>query len=289
MAGIGEIPRTAPDQVDACQSIGKYLLSCFKEVCDQEGIPYFLNGGSLLGAVRHGGWIPWDDDVDLMMRRNDYAAFRERSERLPENLRLSDPELTEGHASVVPRLMYMPSKVEFVDRFGIRAPERRHVAADIFLLDQAPARPWMFRPWYLAARSLQVLLAVKATTRAEIWQSAEKLPVRLVVEGAYLMSTVVPRRSLAGLYGRVASAFEGRKSGGYISLNSSGRHSKIIFPHRVFDEDADQVEFCGITCPAPDPAAFLSQLYGEDFMIPPPRSQQVPHHYVSFWADLRGI
>lgn len=59
------------------------LLEAFDGVCCRHGLTYFAGGGTLLGAVRHGGYIPWDDDIDLFMLRRDYdrllavgAAFR---------------------------------------------------------------------------------------------------------------------------------------------------------------------------------------------------------------------
>ena len=59
------------------------LLAAFDGVCRRHGLTYFAGGGTLLGAVRHGGYIPWDDDIDLFMLRGDYdrllavgAAFR---------------------------------------------------------------------------------------------------------------------------------------------------------------------------------------------------------------------
>lgn len=48
------------------------LLAAFDEVCRRRGLTYFAGGGTLLGAVRHGGYIPWDDDIDLFMLREDY-------------------------------------------------------------------------------------------------------------------------------------------------------------------------------------------------------------------------
>lgn len=51
------------------------ILSFFHEFCTEHGIPYFLAYGTMIGAVRHGGFIPWDDDIDVFMRRADYERL----------------------------------------------------------------------------------------------------------------------------------------------------------------------------------------------------------------------
>ncbi|MFQ9742223.1 MAG: phosphorylcholine transferase LicD [Slackia sp.] len=53
------------------------LMRDFDRMCKKHGLRYYLLGGTLLGAVRHGGFIPWDDDVDLCMPREDYMRFLE--------------------------------------------------------------------------------------------------------------------------------------------------------------------------------------------------------------------
>lgn len=62
------------------------IILLIDKLCKKYKINYFLEGGSALGAVRHNGFIPWDDDADVGMLRNDYERFREIIKReLPSN------------------------------------------------------------------------------------------------------------------------------------------------------------------------------------------------------------
>ena len=61
------------------------ILKDVDEVCTKYGISYFADAGTLLGAVRHRGFIPWDDDLDICMMRKDYHRFISVAEKeLPE-------------------------------------------------------------------------------------------------------------------------------------------------------------------------------------------------------------
>lgn len=51
------------------------LLEKFQDVCHRHGLRYYASGGTLLGAIRHKGYIPWDDDIDIMMMRDDYERL----------------------------------------------------------------------------------------------------------------------------------------------------------------------------------------------------------------------
>lgn len=64
------------------------ILQEIDKLCQRHGISWFAEWGTLLGAVRHKGFIPWDDDIDIVMMRNDYEHFLRVSHELPEGYKV---------------------------------------------------------------------------------------------------------------------------------------------------------------------------------------------------------
>lgn len=81
-----------PDKMKKIWKVELDMLDAVDGICKKHGLSYFFVHGSLLGAVRHQGFIPWDDDLDIAMPRKDYDRFLEIAEKeLPENLSIHTP------------------------------------------------------------------------------------------------------------------------------------------------------------------------------------------------------
>ena len=76
-----------PELLRKVQEAELSILEDVKKVCEENGLTYFAIGGTNLGALRHNGFIPWDDDIDIAMMRDDYNKFLEIApSKLPESL-----------------------------------------------------------------------------------------------------------------------------------------------------------------------------------------------------------
>lgn len=82
-----QIRETSNDPLRQSQLVMLEILHVIDAICEKHGIGYWLDAGTLLGAVRHKGFIPWDDDLDICMLRKDYERFLHiASHELPEDL-----------------------------------------------------------------------------------------------------------------------------------------------------------------------------------------------------------
>ena len=116
------------------------ILAEFKRVCGELGLPYFVYGGTAIGAVRHNGFIPWDDDVDVCMLRADYERFLEEApEILGSDFVIENSRTDADYPNMFTKLGLRGSV--FVPAFIERSSFTPKIALDIFPLDKAgPSR-----------------------------------------------------------------------------------------------------------------------------------------------------
>ena len=134
------------------------LLEQFKRVCEKHDLKYYASGGTLLGAVRHKGFIPWDDDVDVMMLREDYdkllsvAAF-EFSEPYFFQTAYSDKNYYRGHAQ-----LRKSNTTAALSCEALRVPYNQGIFIDIFPVDAIPDDPRLAEKQRKSLHSINRLL-----------------------------------------------------------------------------------------------------------------------------------
>lgn len=115
-------------------------LAIVKEVikiCERHGLIYYMLGGTMLGAIRHKGFIPWDDDIDLGMPRKDYEKFLAVApQELSETLKVINYKTDSNYHYYITRIQDTESKV--METRYEKNGEYTHVSIDIFPLDGTP-------------------------------------------------------------------------------------------------------------------------------------------------------
>lgn len=120
----------AGDDLRRAQLVMLRLLKIFDDVCARHGLSYWLDAGTLLGAARHGGFIPWDDDVDVMMPVDDYRRFLEIGPReLPFDIFLQTKETDPLHEISWAKLR---DRFSYMDDPGGPYPYSQGIPIDIF-------------------------------------------------------------------------------------------------------------------------------------------------------------
>jgi lipopolysaccharide cholinephosphotransferase len=128
------------------QIIMTSILKDIAEICDKYSIRYFLDAGTLIGAVRHKGFIPWDDDIDIGMLREDYEKFLEVARHeLPEHLFLQTHENDRGYD-----IYQVPCKIRYNNTLYIEEKivenQNMHngLFVDILPYDSLPKKKYVY-------------------------------------------------------------------------------------------------------------------------------------------------
>lgn len=143
--------------VKECQKIELEIMKQYHEFCESNGLRYVLIYGTLLGAIRHKGFIPWDNDMDVAMPRPDFERFLELVKTKPIGNHLYHVHYTTDskyHYQVIricdDRTVVSPSYIR-------EQPNKMGLWVDIFPLDGVCKRPFFHPFWFIRLRILQIL------------------------------------------------------------------------------------------------------------------------------------
>ncbi|HBF73936.1 MAG TPA: LicD family protein [Lactobacillus sp.] len=149
------------DLVDRIHQVELGNLAKIISLCDQLSLNYFLIGGSLLGAIRHQGFIPWDDDMDIGMTRADYEKFAKYA---PEKLGHDHYFLQTAYSDDSYGFSYMKllDRFTYIEEKGNVNNARKGVFIDIFPFDRIPDEPSQRRSQFARFKLLDSRIILKA-------------------------------------------------------------------------------------------------------------------------------
>ena len=270
------------EEVRTC-SIG--ILNFIVSVCKRNNLTYYLCGGTLLGAVRHGGFIPWDDDIDIMMPRHDYERLFEVWPE-DENFKVLNYKNTHnwpfafGKAVDKRTLKLEPIRMD---------SQLIGVDVDIFPIDNLPddeaESEKLFVDVAKAGRRLGIQLSAYGrgpASRTVFWTIFRNIFVFIIRVSEILRLTSVYRctknfDAIAQRYNKTETHFCG-----ITAIDHYG--SKERNPKSNFSE-ATEVLFEGGAYPAPiGYPDYLARLYGNDYMeLPPVEKRRTHHTFKAYW------
>ena len=255
------------EQVEELKQIEIQMFRHFLDICNRLHLRYYLLGGTLLGAVRHQGFIPWDDDIDVGMPREDYEVFlKEAPLLLPNNLFVqtiwSDKEYLHCFAKI------RNCDTTYIETTSAKRKMNHGVFIDVFPLDYYPsdklAQKWLdFKKMMLSFRVLQEFTL----------PYSKKLKIRVAgcvgrLMYPSLMKALVKRENI----------YKSIPQSKWLANYGGAWGKKEIVPADWYGEGAELV-FEDMKVIGPKHYdKWLTQVYG-DYMQLPPVEKRVGHHY----------
>lgn len=264
-------------EVEELQKYALENLLNFDRFCKAHGLRYYLTEGTLLGAVRNGGFVPWDDDVDVCMARADYDRFLALwQQEGSEEYLLDCFETNQKHWTLCAKLQ-MKAQCRFSLKRLNGIALSLGPSIDIFALDSVPA-----------AQSKEQKKTADAIRfwRSMLWLKTgyshdySTLKWRLIKLLSFVTPLSVVRKRIQSLQRRFNAA------GGeyYVNYGSLYKAQKETWPKAWF-EGTRTAAFEGHELPIPQNAeAILKAIYG-DYMKLPPYSMRFPKH--SYFVNTR--
>lgn len=245
-------------KVWACQL---RMLKLLQDVCEKHSLKFWLDSGTLLGAVRHKGFIPWDDDIDVVMFRNDYEKLlmiAEREFKAPYIFQTAynQKDFVRGHAQLrdCRTTAIIPEEVGKSFNQGI--------FIDIFVLDYVPDDEQEYWNQYWKARNRRKHLEM-ATGKVE-----KDLPFKQKALQYYYKTLCLSKSYFNKLYTKYESVFKYNSPQNCSCVSAA---SWVYFSPKI---DADiynstiYLDFEMLSCPAPKDYDRLLKIFYGDYMKP---------------------
>lgn len=261
------------------QQVSIYIYRDLMKFCEQNDIKVYLHGGSLIGAIRHEGFIPWDDDIDVCMSRPDYEKLLTISNggKISSKCTVVDPESNSDFNGYIPVVVYNDSKLVSGQ---YRHPEDLKISVSIFIYDGISENKLIQKLYYM---HMYALRAEHALCRADFNHVNTKAAK---IFGPFLQRFYSDRgiNKYKNKVLRLQKKFRYEKSK-MVSTNADYKASVEVFPKADFESFVN-IQFEGInsyTYSYYD--LHLKKYYGNYMQLPPVEEQTAKHDFDAWIED----
>lgn len=260
------------DSLERLQETQREIVKVIDSICKEADIDYFIDSGTLLGAIRHDGFIPWDDDIDLGMLKKDYDRFCEIAPTLlPDGYSLHLATNTPGYAPLWAKVF--KDGTRFMDPPAFESGCQQGIFVDIFPFCALDADPKKARRQIRKARSLQLKSYLHHISKP-------RLPASVPFKGLI-------HKGCAAIHATIAKTWKPEKlqeafDHVFDTNDPSANLVNAAYPTgRAFEAEwltpTQDVMFDDLILQAPhDSASYLTALYG-DYMKLPSESERYTH------------
>lgn len=264
---VMEMPR---EQLKKMQMVELELLLELDRICRKNQIKYNICGGTLIGCMRHGGFIPWDDDVDVRMLRKEYEKFKRACEKDLDTSQFflqdfdSDPLYRWGYAKL------LKTGTTYVRAGQEHLGMKNGIWVDILISDGIPNHKI----------SAKIHQAICFFLRKILWSPVgAKVSKNVMLRFWYKMLSWIPRRVPVAVISYLARRYNFDKCNTFRSLTFPQIHGL----KKEWFVDLAEMNFEGHKVLGPrDAHGWLTQEYG-DYMKMPPVDQQTGHNTASYY------
>jgi len=238
------------------------LMKTVHQFMEEHHLPYYLLGGSALGAIRHGGFIPWDDDIDIGMKRDDYERFIALSDRFDSRYEVANLWNQKNCDYGLTRIYINHTYIDNPTTAATKLDTRLYF--DIFPLDNVPDDPKE-----LAAFEKRIIKKKRLLQMVDA-RDYQTSKVKFLVKRVISLVLRPFRQPILRSFDRLMKRYRHHNTERICSLCSQYSFEKQVMPKTVYGTPtAHRFEDTELYLPE-NPEAYLTTLFGEDYMTVPP-------------------
>ena len=258
------------------KEISLELLENFDKFCRSNGLKYTLTQGTLLGAVRHKGIIPWDDDIDVAMYREDYDKLIHLSKSMPDNCVFISHETDKKYSRLYGRICN--KNYLSVDKY-YSGTTTNYYGIDIFPIEEVPENS---DEYYKFAKKLRILRQMYIFSNSALFKGTSFLRAYIIKPLPIILCKIIGRNTIYNMFYNTVNKY---KSTGSNTL-------AILTGEYVFKENFPKAEYLElIDMPFEknnrmcirEYDKYLSKIYG-DYMKLPPEDKRVNRHNFTLYT-----